>query len=292
MAAGAGFDRRAPWRTHARSALASCIGRLSVPRRAPWPSTQHPAAHSSTCSTRTGAGHHQRVQDLQRLGPRLGVAVGNLGWVQPVAQQPLRVAQQLARKRQHLRATAAAGLRRWAGQHGGQAGERGAVGARAPRPPPAAEAAPCAAGPQHRAARQPPESSATTAAAALPPGHQPHHVGAVADLLLLRLRRQDQQLGGRVLHLQLGGDRGRVAGDKQLLQVVDHHLVHACGSGSGRPVGECCTREQSAGQGRARCRRRFRRRRFRRRRRRRREAAGAGAPPASSTHRWGPWTCA
>ncbi len=51
----------------------------------------------------TGAGHHQGVQNLQSTRPRLGVSVGNLSWVQAVAQQALRIGQQLARKRQHLR---------------------------------------------------------------------------------------------------------------------------------------------------------------------------------------------
>jgi hypothetical protein len=46
-------------------------------------------------AARTSAGQDQRVQDLQRLGPRLGVAVGNLGGVQPVAQQRLGIGQQL-----------------------------------------------------------------------------------------------------------------------------------------------------------------------------------------------------
>lgn len=56
-----------------------------------------------------------------------------------------------------------------------------------------------------------------------------HQVGAVADLCRLRLCRHHQQLRRRMVHLELRDDGGRVAGDEQLLEVVDDHLVHACG---------------------------------------------------------------
>ena len=55
-----------------------------------------------------------------------------------------------------------------------------------------------------------------------------HQVRAVADLCFLRLRRQHDQLGGRVRNLKLLHDGGGVAGDEQLVQVVDDHLVHSC----------------------------------------------------------------
>lgn len=57
-----------------------------------------------------------------------------------------------------------------------------------------------------------------------------HEVGPVTDLLLLGRGGHDNELGGRVGDLELVHNGSRVAGDEQLLQVVDHHLVHACDS--------------------------------------------------------------
>ena len=65
---------------------------------AAWATHRRPIAHVQHLRPRL----HQGVEQLQRPCARLGVAVGNLGGVQPVAQQPLRVAQQLARKSEHL----------------------------------------------------------------------------------------------------------------------------------------------------------------------------------------------
>ncbi len=80
-----------------------------------------------------------------------------------------------------------------------------------------------------------------------------YHVCAVADFLLLRLRRHDEQLGSGVLHLQLLGDGGRVIGHKQLLEVIDHHLVHACRAAHARNVKQLCNR--AVGVERRNCRR-------------------------------------
>ena len=60
-------------------------------------------------------------------------------------------------------------------------------------------------------------------------GH--HQVGAVANLLLLRLRRHHQKFGSRVRDFELADDDRRVGGDEELVEVVDDHLVHACGFG-------------------------------------------------------------
>ena len=57
-------------------------------------------------------------------------------------------------------------------------------------------------------------------------GH--HQVGAVANLLLLRLRRHHQQLSRGMRNLELADDHRRVGGDEELVEVVDDHLVHAC----------------------------------------------------------------
>lgn len=54
-----------------------------------------------------------------------------------------------------------------------------------------------------------------------------YKVRAVADFHLLSLRCQHQQLRRRMLHLQLIDDGRRVISHKQLVQMVDHHLVHA-----------------------------------------------------------------
>lgn len=62
---------------------------------------QTDAKHYKSRVTRwqcTCAGYDQSIKNFQCLGPCLSVAVSNLSWVQPVAQQRLRVAQQLARK--------------------------------------------------------------------------------------------------------------------------------------------------------------------------------------------------
>mmetsp|Transcript_25775 Transcript_25775/g.63408 ORF Transcript_25775/g.63408 Transcript_25775/m.63408 type:complete len:528 (-) Transcript_25775:116-1699(-) len=70
-----------------------------------------------------------------------------------------------------------------------------------------------------------------------------HEVGAVADLLLLRLRRHHQQLSGGVRHLQLAHDHRRIRRHEQLVQVVDHHLVHAVGAqGGARDLGQLLAR--------------------------------------------------
>eukprot|EP00754_Rhynchopus_humris_P021129 Rhum_TRINITY_DN14731_c0_g1::Rhum_TRINITY_DN14731_c0_g1_i1::g.115325::m.115325 len=52
-------------------------------------------------------------------------------------------------------------------------------------------------------------------------------VAAVAHLLLHGLGRHHEQVGRRVLHLELPQDDGSVVGDEQLAQVVDDHLVEA-----------------------------------------------------------------
>ena len=57
-------------------------------------------------------------------------------------------------------------------------------------------------------------------------GEDDDEVRAVSDLRLEHLRRHHQQLRRWVLHLELGHDRGRVIRDEELLQMVDHHLVH------------------------------------------------------------------
>ena len=93
--------------------------------------TSPPAPHTRQAGARTRARHHQGVEDVQRLRACLGVAVGNLGGVQTVAQQALRVGQQLARKRQHLRGCGGQACKLAAAAQGPQAVQR----------PPAAAAA-------------------------------------------------------------------------------------------------------------------------------------------------------
>eukprot|EP00962_Isochrysis_galbana_P020651 scaffold6040_cov132-Isochrysis_galbana.AAC.2 len=53
-------------------------------------------------------------------------------------------------------------------------------------------------------------------------GQHYHKVGPVANLDLLHVGGHDEELGGRVLNLQLAHDGGGVVGHEQLLQVVDH----------------------------------------------------------------------
>ena len=52
-------------------------------------------------------------------------------------------------------------------------------------------------------------------------------VRPVADLRVLHLAGEDDQLRGGVLHVQLAHDGRGVARHEVLLQMVDHHLVHA-----------------------------------------------------------------
>jgi hypothetical protein len=52
-------------------------------------------------------------------------------------------------------------------------------------------------------------------------------VGPVAGLGLLHFGGEHEHLGGRVLDLELLHDGRRVVRDEQLLEMVDHHLVHA-----------------------------------------------------------------
>ena len=63
--------------------------------------------------------------------------------------------------------------------------------------------------------------------------HLNHSLFLDLYLLLLHLRSQDHHLGRGVLDLQLPDDGGGVVGDEELLQVVDHHLVHAVRAVSG-----------------------------------------------------------
>mmetsp|Transcript_29000 Transcript_29000/g.85014 ORF Transcript_29000/g.85014 Transcript_29000/m.85014 type:complete len:566 (-) Transcript_29000:99-1796(-) len=61
-------------------------------------------------------------------------------------------------------------------------------------------------------------------------GDDDHEIGAVAHLLLLHLGGEHEQPRRRVLHLELLENRRRVRCDKEFLEVVDHHLVHAIGA--------------------------------------------------------------
>lgn len=58
-------------------------------------------------------------------------------------------------------------------------------------------------------------------------------VCAVAHLVVLLLRRADEQFCGGVHDLELAHDCGGVGGDKELLEVVDDHLVAAVGAKRG-----------------------------------------------------------
>jgi hypothetical protein len=49
-----------------------------------------------------------------------------------------------------------------------------------------------------------------------------------AHLFLHALRGHGDNLGGRVLHFNLGNDGGRIVGDEEFLEVIDDHFVHAC----------------------------------------------------------------
>jgi len=72
-------------------------------------------------------------------------------------------------------------------------------------------------------------------------GH--HQVGAIANLLLLRLRRHHQKFGSRVRDFELADDDRRVGGDEELVEVVDDHLVHAVGTeGGAGDLGELLAR--------------------------------------------------
>lgn len=55
-----------------------------------------------------------------------------------------------------------------------------------------------------------------------------YQVGAVADFYFLCFGGHDQQFCSWVVHLQFVYNSRRITGYKQLLQMVDHHLVHAC----------------------------------------------------------------
>ena len=53
-------------------------------------------------------------------------------------------------------------------------------------------------------------------------------VGAVTAFVFLHFGGLSDHLGGRVVHIRFLDDGVSVRGDKELLQVVDDHLVHAC----------------------------------------------------------------
>ena len=56
-----------------------------------------------------------------------------------------------------------------------------------------------------------------------------HEVCAVADLVLLRLRRHDEELGGGVRHLELADDDRGVGSDEELVEMVDDPCSYLSG---------------------------------------------------------------
>ena len=58
--------------------------------------------------------------------------------------------------------------------------------------------------------------------------HREDQVGAVTAFVFLHFGGLSDHLGGRVVHIRFLDDGVSVRGDKELLQVVDDHLVHAC----------------------------------------------------------------
>ncbi len=54
-----------------------------------------------------------------------------------------------------------------------------------------------------------------------------HEVGGVPTLLVLHFGCHDNHFGRRVLHFDFFEDGGCVAGDEDLVYVVDDHFFHA-----------------------------------------------------------------
>lgn len=55
-----------------------------------------------------------------------------------------------------------------------------------------------------------------------------HHISAVTNFLFLRLSRHNNDLGCWVEDFSLSSNCRCITGDKQLIQMIDHHLAHSC----------------------------------------------------------------